>query len=73
MFKNRAMQVTMVKTPKDETVSDTTVGRLHIEREDITKLLTEMRNTALMGVGAVAALKVVTAACEIAVNYAPKN
>lgn len=73
MFKNRAMQVQMVKTPKTETVSGTTTGHLHITQEDATKILREIRNTALVGVGAVSALKIVTAACVIAVNYAPKN
>jgi hypothetical protein len=75
MFKKHALQVKMVKTPKnDNTVSGTTVGHLHIEPEDINKIAKDqIRNLAFVTVASVAAMKVVTTACVIAINYAPKN
>lgn len=66
MFKNRAMQVTMVKTPK-ETVSSTTTGHWHIEPEQINEIAKDqVRNVASVTVKAVIAYKVLTTACEIA-------
>lgn len=74
MFKNRAAQVTFVKTPKEPTVSNTTTGHWHIDFPQISKIMQEqVRTVAVVAVAAAVVLKVTDTACEIAVNYAPKK
>lgn len=74
MFKNRAMQVQMVKTNKENHTSSHVESHVHVDFEQINKIaLSQIKNAAIVGFGGVAALKVVTAVCQIAVNIAPKR
>lgn len=74
MFKNRAMQVQMVKTPKNTTQTGTTESHVEIDFNKISTILKEQtKNIALVAVAAVVILKMTDTACEIAINYAPKN
>lgn len=73
MFKKRELQVKLVKSPKEDTHSSTTEGRLHIDFEQISNIaLKQVRNAAVIGVAGVVVLKVTDAACEIAKIVAAK-
>lgn len=66
MFKNRAMQVKIVKDSKEQpTQSGTTTGHWHIEYKDV-------RDAVIVGFTGIAALKVIDAACDVVKIYAAK-
>lgn len=75
MFNRRALQVQMVKTNKQSTPTDVPqVSKPRVTPEQILKIAKENMKPVIISlfVG-VAALKVVDAGCEIAVNAAPKR
>lgn len=75
MFKKHALQVQMVKTNKPNTPTNImVVPKPHLTTEQIVKILKENVKPVIISVFVgVAALKVVDAGCEIAVNAAPKR
>lgn len=68
MFKKHSLRVALVKDPKSETVQSTSSPRFSND-----EIKTVVRNVGLFVLGSAIALKLTDAACEIAVNYAPKQ
>lgn len=73
MFKNRALQVRLVK-PEKNFPAEHAEKRLDLDLTKInTVLLDQTKNVAKLALAGAVLLKVTDAACTIAVNYAPKN
>ncbi len=67
MFKNRAVQVKLVNTKHDENVAEPT-SVMAVDPAEIAQIATEYTLKTIGAIGAViAANKVLTAACDIAV------
>lgn len=68
MFRNRALQVKMVKDNKEPSFSSTTTGHWHLEPEQINKIVKDqVKNTVIVVGGALAAKKLLSTICEVAV------
>jgi hypothetical protein len=68
MFKNKAIQVQLVNTKKQEAEAPATVETLTVDPEQIAKIATEYTVKAIGAVGlAFAANRLLSTACEIAV------
>ena len=67
MFKNRAIQMTMVKTPANDTTEAT--EEYHIDPEQISKIVQENVKYAAIAIGSVILLnRVLSTASQIAVT-----
>jgi hypothetical protein len=71
MFKNRAAQVTFVKTPKSDTETTKTTRRY--TDAEITMIKSAAKNVGVYLLGSAVALKFTSAICTIAINAAPKK
>lgn len=71
MFKNRAAQISFVKTPKTDTTP--TPERYRLNDAEIKLIKSTAKSLALTIVGMVVVIKVTDALCDIATNIAPKN
>lgn len=73
MFKNYEFRTRVVKSKTAKTETPDESGFYH-HIEKINEIATkQVKNTAIAGVAIYTTVKVVKTACEIAVNYAPKN
>lgn len=67
MFKKHSLQVSVVK---DKNATETSTRTPRFSNEEIK---TVVRNAGLFVLGSAVVLKLTDAACEIAINLAPKN
>lgn len=74
MFKKHALQVSVVKEPKkQDTASSTVVSHLHVEPEQISKIVTDQVMNAALVFMSVYAVKVTIDTCsQIAINLTTK-
>lgn len=71
MFKNRAAQLTFVKTPKNDT--ETITERRTLNDAEIKMIKDAAKGIALYAIVTVVTIKFADAICEIATNHALKN